>query len=95
MLIIDFEFVRSKVKVTMVTFIKNGFSLISFRTIYQRVFIFDMLIGLGKDMTYFVVFTMSNVKVKVVIYVKHVNMDSAHYLENYTSQIILMSCAAW
>jgi len=45
--LVDFGFFKSRVKVTMVTFVKNGFQ--SFlRTIYHRAYICNILIALSK-----------------------------------------------
>ena len=43
----DCKLIRSKVKVTMVTFVKNGFCSFFF---YHRAFIFHMVVGLSEDM---------------------------------------------
>jgi len=48
---IDFGCTRSKVKVTMVIFIKQLFLLVILRDIYYKAIIFHMLISLGEAMT--------------------------------------------
>jgi len=47
---IGFGFTRSKAKVTMLLFGKNGFHYFFFITSYHRDMIFHVLIDLGKDM---------------------------------------------
>jgi len=61
---IDFGCTRSKVKVTMVIFIKQWFLLIILRNIYYKAIIFHMLIGLGEAMTLFD-FGFTRIKVKI------------------------------
>jgi len=48
---IDIEFIRSKVKVTMITFVKKLFPFIFLRTIYHRAFMLHMLVGHREDNT--------------------------------------------
>jgi len=62
--LIDFGCTRSKVKVTMVIFIKQWFLLIILRNIYYKAIIFHMLIGLGEAMTLFD-FGFTRIKVKI------------------------------
>ena len=52
---IDIGLTRSKVNVTWFLFVKDltWFPLIILRNIYYNAFIFNMLIGLGEDMTCF------------------------------------------
>jgi len=77
-------FTRSKIKVTMVLYVNNGYH--SFlRTAYHRTTIFYMLSGLGRIMTpNDFGLTMLKVKVTRVTY-KNVYMVFAHCLENCLS----------
>jgi len=60
----DFEFTRSKVKVTRVLFVKHSILLIILRNIYHRAIIFHMLIGFGDSMDHYD-FGFIRLKVKV------------------------------
>jgi len=68
MTLFDFEFTRSKGKVTRVAFAKkcrqSWFLLIILRTVYHRAFIFHVMIGLG-EITIPYVFNFTRSKVKV------------------------------
>jgi len=67
---IDIGVIRSKVKVSRITFVKNV-SPIILRTVYHRGFTFYMLIGLGEGLTFINFgFTRSKGKVTRVTLVK-------------------------
>jgi len=70
----DFEFTRSKSKVTRFTFVKKNMLtwFLLLKTVYHRAFIFHMLIGLGENMISDVFkFTRSKVKVRCVTFVSN------------------------
>jgi len=89
---IDLGFTRSKVKVTRVLFVKNGFYFF-LKTIYPRSFRFYMLIGLDGDMTLLdIELIRSKVKFRRITFVKN---DSTHYIKNCLSQSFHILHANW